>query len=267
MSCNSFCNYYTCNASENKRKKKKCAKCLKKKCKCLVTGSPCYPIQPCPVINPCPAVSYTTSAPVPTAIAGGTSATIGPITTIMTFSPIAIINGCVNSSVINTTTCTNGVVIAGYNATNSILNINSTCSNVNSSCSTVTNSNLSIILNIATGQFTVPIAGRYLITAFIGFADSGTAAAGSGTRQFYIYKIDATTSVVTLLAEDSRNAVVTGNTYISITTVTDANANDRSIPTRVYRPSTIVADCALRSSGIECTDCGHQTVAPGYCGI
>ena len=83
-----------------------------------------------------------------------------------------------------------------------------------------------ITLNATNGQFTVPIVGRYIITAFIGFVETPTTIIG-GTRQLYIYKVDGTTGALTLLAEDSRNAVTTGNTYISIATTADLNAGDR----------------------------------------
>ena len=83
-----------------------------------------------------------------------------------------------------------------------------------------------ITLNATNGQFTIPISGRYIISAFIGFVETATTIIG-GTRQVYIYKVDGTTSSLTLLAEDSRNAVTTGNTYASIATTADLNAGDR----------------------------------------
>lgn len=83
-----------------------------------------------------------------------------------------------------------------------------------------------IIVNAINGQFTVPQSGRYVITAFIGFIETTTSIVG-GTRQVYIYKVDGTTNALTLLAEDSRNAVTTGNTYVSIATTADLNSNDR----------------------------------------
>jgi hypothetical protein len=83
-----------------------------------------------------------------------------------------------------------------------------------------------ITLNGTNGQFTIPVTGRYVITAFVGFVETPTTVAG-GTRQLYIYKVDGTTGALTLLAEDSRNAVITGNTYISIATTADLNPGDR----------------------------------------
>lgn len=83
-----------------------------------------------------------------------------------------------------------------------------------------------IVLNGTNGQFTVPICGRYIITAMIGFVETSITIVG-GTRQLYIYKVDGTTGSLTLLAEDSRNAVITGNTYVSIATTADLNPGDR----------------------------------------
>lgn len=79
-----------------------------------------------------------------------------------------------------------------------------------------------IVVNSVTGQFTVPIAGRYIVSASIGITANNT-----GTREVYIYKIDALTNVISLLAYDSRNATVVGPTNISITAVADLCAGDR----------------------------------------
>jgi len=79
-----------------------------------------------------------------------------------------------------------------------------------------------IQLNFATGQFTISCTGRYLLSISICFIANPT-----GTREVYIYKIDAITALISLLASDTRNATVTGNTCASVTTVSDLNTNDR----------------------------------------
>jgi len=83
-----------------------------------------------------------------------------------------------------------------------------------------------ITVNAGTGQFTVPIAGRYTISAFVTF-DAPTGFGSVGTREVYIYKIDATTSIISLFASDSRNAVATGQTSVTVSTIADLKAGDR----------------------------------------
>ena len=72
------------------------------------------------------------------------------------------------------------------------------------------------------GQFTVPVAGRYLVSATFSFASLET----GGIRDVYIYKVDAVTRVISLLAGDSRNAVAVGTTRVTITTVANLNVTD-----------------------------------------
>lgn len=241
-------NNNNCNKCAKSCKKKytkcKCTKCEQQcqPCQPYQQCQPCQPYQPCPPcppcpVNRCPIVSYTTTAPTATAVPSGTAVTLGAPTPIITFSTAPIVNG----GLANTTTnniCINGVVMAGLTNAN-LINMNNAgvisnshvlgnqlLSNNLFPIASAINNNV-IILNTATGQFIVPSVGRYLITGFIGFAEAGTGGAGVGTRQFYIYKIDGTTGTITLLAEDSRNAVTSGNTYISLSTVADLNANDR----------------------------------------
>lgn len=79
-----------------------------------------------------------------------------------------------------------------------------------------------IILNTANGQFTIPISGRYLLSGFISFTANTT-----GTRETYIYKIDSTTGVISLLTSDTRNATSAGVTSVTITTVAELNAGNQ----------------------------------------
>lgn len=245
MSCNNFypcCSYMPqCNTKktyDNSCGKCMCSKpCKKKKycqCKpeypCRPECQPCLPPCPPPIrIQPQPTVSYSTTAPTATAVPTGTANTVGTPTTITSFSTAPIVNGGFAASGVANTTCINGVITTGF-AGQTLINAGLTTAN-NLSFGTLTgavsNTNNIITLNTVTGQFTIPTNGYYLITAFVGFADAGTAGQGVGTRQLYIYKIDGTTNTVTLLAEDSRNAVTSGNTYISIATVAEFSPNDR----------------------------------------
>ena len=147
----------------------------------------CQPICPAPL----PAITYITSAPIGTAIPSGPVG-IPPV-------PIPI----------GSTTIPAGTVtpITGFTGT-PITNVGG------------------ITVNPSTGQFTVPIAARYLISAYVTF-DAPVGFGSIGTREVYIYKIDAVTGVISLLASDSRNAAVTGPTRVTITTQAQLNANDR----------------------------------------
>jgi len=79
-----------------------------------------------------------------------------------------------------------------------------------------------IVLNPINGQFTVPTAGRYVISGYIGFSANPT-----GTREVSIFRIDATTNITSLLASDTRNATSIGPTNVTVTTTADLNAGDR----------------------------------------
>lgn len=218
------CKFYKCTTYDPC--KIKCSKSKKKKCKCngCIYGS-CIPeCNPCITQpNPCPTIAYSTTSPISTIVPTGTANTIGPITPIISFSTAPIINGGLgNTSIYNA--YANGTITSTVtNITNTGLISNQTVSN---NFAPIININNTIMLNTTNGQFMVPITGRYLITGFIGFIET-VSSSGVGTRQFYIYKVDATTTAITLLSEDSRNAVVNGNTYISITTIADLNVNDK----------------------------------------
>lgn len=160
-------------------------------------GSVNYPI-PCNPCNqyticsppPCPPpirVAYITTAPTTTSIPSGT---VGVAPT-----PIPP-----SSTTIPANTVT---VILGYS--------NSPITNVGG-----------IIVNTSTGQFTVPSGGNYNIICYIGIAANAT-----GTREFYIYRVDATTGIISLIAMDSRNATAVGSTYANLSADVDLNAGDR----------------------------------------
>lgn len=76
------------------------------------------------------------------------------------------------------------------------------------------------------GFFTVPIAGRYVLAANVAFASVATVAP-TDVRELYIYRVDATTGLVTLLAVDTRAPVAGVPTNVNIATVADLNAGDR----------------------------------------
>lgn len=78
-----------------------------------------------------------------------------------------------------------------------------------------------ITLNATNGQFTVPVSGRYLISATIGFTTNAT-----GSRELDIYKYNTTTGIYTLLASDSRLANADSPTYITVTTAAELSANE-----------------------------------------
>ncbi len=84
--------------------------------------------------------------------------------------------------------------------------------------------NNSNIIMLSNGQFTIPISGQYLITAFIGFDDSAT---DNGIRQFDIYQINGSSGVTTLVSSNNRNATTGYNTYISVATIVGITANDK----------------------------------------
>ena len=79
-----------------------------------------------------------------------------------------------------------------------------------------------ITVNSSTGQFTVPVAGRYLINANVIFEANAV-----GTRELYIYKVNATTGVISLVSSTSQNATAVGTTNLAISAVADLGAGDR----------------------------------------
>lgn len=79
-----------------------------------------------------------------------------------------------------------------------------------------------ITFNTTNGQFTVPLAGRYLVSASVVFSVNPT-----GTRQLYVYKITAASGIISLVSATGANAALSGPTYLNISTVAEMAANDR----------------------------------------
>lgn len=141
-------------------------------------------------INNCPVVSYETYIASSTSIvSGGTSIPVGTII-LPTSTTVPV----------NTVT-----VINGYTGAPTV-NIGGVLPN--------------------NGFFTVPITGRYVITANICFS-SVTTTTTSDVREVYIYKSAANTGLVTLLAVDSRNPISGSSTCINVATEADLAISDR----------------------------------------
>lgn len=191
MSCNNYLacysSYYSCPnpCSTSYYNKNCCNSCQPARSPCVVTcPAPCP--APCPPVT-CPAVSYITFAPTATLIPTGT---VGVAPTPIPAGATTIPAGTVTP-------------ITGFTG--------------------VPTTNIGgVTLNTTNGQFTVPIAGRYIISAYVGFSANPV-----GTREVYIYRIDATTGIISLLASDSRNATVVGTTNATVTTTADLSAGDR----------------------------------------
>uniref|UniRef100_A0A6G6AAL6 Uncharacterized protein n=1 Tax=Borely moumouvirus TaxID=2712067 RepID=A0A6G6AAL6_9VIRU len=189
MACNNLCGYacypYYC-ATYNPCQ----VACIPYPPVCQTACIPSYPAicPPTPPLPPPPIiVEYATTAPTATTIPSGT---IG-------VPPTPIPAG---STVIPAGTVT---VISGYSPT-------------------PTRNIGGITLNTTTNQFTLPLAGRYLITSFIGISANPT-----GTRESYIYRVSGTTGVISLITTDSRNATDVGPTYINLATEDSFQAGDR----------------------------------------
>jgi hypothetical protein len=76
------------------------------------------------------------------------------------------------------------------------------------------------------GFFTVPVNGRYVISANVCFS-SVTTVTSTDSRVLYIYRVDAITGLVTLLAVDSRTPIAGSPTCINLATDADLAAGDR----------------------------------------
>lgn len=163
---------------------------------CSTTCNPCNNVcnpcnnncNPCNnVCNPCPNVTFITNP------ATATTITSNPVGTAPTPIPAG-------STVIPAGTV---VPITGFSGT-PIVN-----------CGGIT-------VNSGTGQFTIPISGRYIISGSVIFSPNAT-----GTREVYIYRVSGTSGIISLLASDSRNATAVGTTNVTVTTTADLLAGDR----------------------------------------
>lgn len=147
--------------------------------------------QPCPPTPPsCPAVVYITNIDTATAVpSGGMDIPVGTVIATGTTTVPA-----------NTVTVINGYT--GAPSTN---------------LGGVTANN---------GFFTVPMAGRYVVATNICFASVDTTTT-SDMREVYIYRVQATTGVVTQIAADSRTPIASSTTCVNVSSVTDLAAGDR----------------------------------------
>lgn len=148
-------------------------------------GVTCNPCNVNNPCNPCPNVTY---------IANPATATVALATTPTVVNPIPI----------GSTIITGVTPITGFTGTPT------------SNCGGIT-------VTPSTGQFTIPIAGRYLLSANVIF----NANAIAGSDQVYIYRIDATTGVISLLSSGSQISTINIPNRISVSTFADLNPGDR----------------------------------------
>lgn len=153
---------------------------------------PCpTPTPICPVPTPvCPIVTYITNIASSTAIlSGGTSIPAG---TVIPTGSTAVPAG--------TVTVVNGYTGAPIKNEGGIIPNN--------------------------GFFTVPVAGRYIISSNQCFNSVATVAS-TDVREVYIYKVEASTGLVTMIADDSRTPIAGSATCVNVSSVVDLAANDR----------------------------------------
>jgi len=77
-------------------------------------------------------------------------------------------------------------------------------------------------VNLVNGQFIVPICGRYFVSGSVCFT-----ATAAGNVTLYIYKVDAITGVITLLAANTVPAAAGVPSCVNAATAADLNPNDR----------------------------------------
>lgn len=198
MSCNNFLayysSYYNCQNNCNPYYSRKCySNCDPCQTVCNPCQTVCNPCQqqcfPCPQTF-CPNVSYINNATTSTTVvSGGVDIPAG---TIIPTGSTTVPAGTVT-------------VISGFTGTPST-NFGGVISN--------------------NGFFTIPIAGKYIITANVCFATTAGITPGD-FRELYIYRVDASTGIVSLLAADSRPPVLGNNTCINISTNADLGTGDR----------------------------------------
>ncbi len=98
------------------------------------------------------------------------------------------------------------------------------------------------------GFFTAPVAGRYIIAANVCFV-APTVVASTDSRVLYIYRVDAVTGVVSLLAVDSRLPITSLPTCINLTTVVDLNCNDRIFVAATQLSATGISVSTIAGTG------------------
>jgi len=78
-------------------------------------------------------------------------------------------------------------------------------------------------ITLINGQFAVPCAGRYFISGTVCFVANAV-----GTRTLYIYRVDASTGIISQLAANTVPAVsATVPTCVNASTAADLRAGDR----------------------------------------
>ena len=83
-----------------------------------------------------------------------------------------------------------------------------------------------------TGQFTIPVSGTYLISAYVSFPATIGTLPGSGIlsindiRAVYIYRVHSATGRIVLLAADTRNSPPIGPTRVTVTITTNLTVGD-----------------------------------------
>lgn len=166
--------------------------CQTSSCDPCNSCNPCQTVgNPCQTVcNPCPNVTFIATAPTAT-----------------TITPSPVLPAPLPQIPPNTT----NPAVAGVIPLTGFTAISTNCGGIS--------------FNTSNGQFTVPIAGRYDISGMVGFVESTNPP--TGLRSFSIYRIDASTGIISLLASDTRAPVANGNTYISLSTVADLRAGDR----------------------------------------
>jgi hypothetical protein len=165
-------------------------------------------------------VTYITTAPTATTIpTGGTeiptnSTTIpsGTVTTIIGYNTVPITN--IGGIILNNTITTKKTTPS---------------SNLTCVCSSTTTGQNS--LRIVNGQFVIPIAGIYNISATVSFYSKNA----PGNITLYIYKISATMGVIILLAA---NTVPSASIFLSLISL--AQAPNSSIPYDTVMTTTIL---------------------------
>lgn len=160
---------------------------------CTPVCNPCTPVcNPCPIpiVNPCPPVALIMEPGAVTAVPSGGNAI--PLGTVIPPSSTAVPAGTVT-------------VITGLTAP-PITNIGG-----------ITQNN---------GFFTIPLSGRYIVSATATFATPASVAAGD-YRQLFIYRTAAGTGAVSLLATVSSVPVTAAPTSLNAATSADLNIGDR----------------------------------------
>lgn len=154
----------------------------------IICCNPCNP-PTTPPPNPCPTIFYSASTGVPISVPSG-GMDIPPGTIIPTGSTVVPAGTVTLINVYNNLISLQGNII------------------------------------VSNGFFTVPCRGQYLITATASF-DPAVANITSDYRNLYIYKVNNTNGLVTLVAETSAAVVTSTPTIVNLSFIADLSAHDR----------------------------------------